>query len=92
MKSWYQSKTVIFNLIMTVVLFAPIIAAAAEAVTPQMAVLIDSIAGLITGLGNVVLRVWFTDAPIATPQARAKQRARLDAQIEARQDELQRLY
>jgi asparagine N-glycosylation enzyme membrane subunit Stt3 len=75
MKQWYESKTVIFNIVMTIVMAVPVIAAAYKAVTPEAAVLIDSIAGLITGLGNIMLRVWFTDTPIDTPKARAARTA-----------------
>jgi len=72
MKPWYDSKTLWFNVVMTIVLAAPVIAAATEALSPERAVLIDAIAGLVTGLGNIFLRVWFTDTPIDTPKARAK--------------------
>lgn len=75
MKQWYESKTLWFNVVMTIVMAAPVIAASASALTPQQVVLIDSIAGLVTGLGNVFLRVWFTDMPIETPKARAKAEA-----------------
>jgi hypothetical protein len=50
---------------------APVIASAADALSPEQAVLIDSIAGLVTGLGNVFLRVWFTDTPIDNAKMRA---------------------
>ena len=72
MKKVYNSKVVWFNIIMLVVLAAPQIASAYKAVSPAQAVLIDTVAGLVTGIGNVVLRVWFTDMPIDTPKARAK--------------------
>jgi hypothetical protein len=70
MKLWYESKTLWFNALMTIVFAVPVIAASAEALSPEQAVLINSIAALITGLGNVFLRVWFTDTPIDTPRMR----------------------
>lgn len=54
MKKWYTSKTVWFNVITGVVgataLFAGVI-------NPQ-------VLSVITGVGNVIIRVFFTDAPI----------------------------
>lgn len=72
MKQWYQSKTLWFNAIMTVVMAAPVIAAAIEALSPEQAVLIDAIAGLVTGLGNIFIRVWFTEGPIDSARMRAR--------------------
>lgn len=71
MKPWHESKTLWFNVVMTVVMAVPVIAASAKALSPEVAVLIDSVAGLITGLGNVFLRVWFTDTPIDNAKMRA---------------------
>jgi hypothetical protein len=72
MKKFYVSKTVWFNIIMTIVMAIPVIAAATKNLDPNMAVLVDSIAALVTGLGNIILRIWFTDTAIDTPKARAK--------------------
>ena len=72
MKPFYKSSTVWFNIVMTIVMAIPVIAAAYKSISPEQAVFVDSIAGLITGLGNIFLRVWFTDnVPIDTPKARA---------------------
>ena len=71
MKPFYQSKTVIFNFLMTIIMAVPIIASAYGKLQPEAAVLADSIAGLIVGLGNIVLRVWFTDTPIDNAKMRA---------------------
>jgi len=76
MKDWYNSKVLWFNVVMTVVMAVPIIAAAYKALSPEQAVLIDAVGGLVAGLGNIFLRVWFTEVPIDTPKARAKQEAR----------------
>ena len=70
MKAWYESKTLWFNFIMTIVLAVPIIATATKNLDPNAAVLIDSVAGLVAGLGNILLRVWFTDTPIDNPKMR----------------------
>jgi hypothetical protein len=86
MKPWYQSKTLWLNLIAVVVGVAPIIAANAKVIAPEQAAAIDSIVGTLVGVGNVVLRVWFTDTPIATPKAEAKLAARLE---DERMDSLQ---
>lgn len=49
-KKWYESKTVWFNAIMTVILTAKLFNTETTA--------------LIAGVGNVILRVWFTDKKI----------------------------
>jgi hypothetical protein len=75
MKLAQDSKTVWFNVIMTLILATPPILAAFKAMSPEQAVFADSVGTLIIGLGNVVLRVWFTEVPIATTPdqvARAK--------------------
>jgi hypothetical protein len=72
MKAWYSSKTLWFNVTMTIVMSVPVIATSVKAMEPAEAVLIDSVAGVIAGLGNIFLRVWFTDTPIDTPKAQAK--------------------
>lgn len=77
-KAFYESKTVIFNIVMTIILAVPIIAAAYKALSPEEAVLIDSVAGLITGLGNIVLRVWFTDTGIESRGAKEAKQAVVD--------------
>ena len=56
MKEWYQSKTVHFNLIMTVVMISEF----AQSIHPEWI----SVTALIAGVGNIVLRVWFTDTEI----------------------------
>jgi len=67
MKAWYSSKTLWFNVIMTLVMGIPVIASAYKAMSPEQAVLADAIAGLITGLGNIFIRVWFTEEKIENP-------------------------
>lgn len=70
MKKWYESKVVIFNIVAMVIMAAPIIATSAKALEPNAATLIDSIVALVVGIGNVVLRVWFTDTPIDVQKMR----------------------
>lgn len=67
MKSWKKSKTIWFNVLMIVLGAAPIIAESAKVLTPGSAAVIDSVLGLVAGIGNVVLRVVFTETAIATP-------------------------
>lgn len=61
-KKWYQSTTVWFNVIVTIVSIAT---------SFQGVATFDKYAELLTGvvvIGNVILRVWFTSQPIlATP-------------------------
>ena len=61
-KPWYTSKTVWFNVIMTIILVAEII--------PQILPFIPEEARYISvgvfAVGNIILRVWFTDTPIQT--------------------------
>jgi len=56
-KKWYQSKTVWFNVIMTVTDAAALMA---ETVPEPYKV------GLLAlhGFGNIVLRIWFTDTEV----------------------------
>lgn len=49
-KPWWKSKTLYFNAITTVVGLAGLVP--------------DPIAMGVAGVGNVVLRTWFTEAPI----------------------------
>lgn len=60
MKQWYASKTIWFNLIMTVVGTA----AAVQTVYTQLSD--QSIMALVLTqtMGNLILRIWFTDSKI----------------------------
>lgn len=80
-KAFYASKTFWFNILMTVVMAIPVILAAYKAMRPEEAVFADSIAGLITGLGNVVLRVWFTDSGIASTGAQEAKARKADEDL-----------
>lgn len=60
MKKWYESKTVWYNLIMTVI----DIAALVQEVYTDVPEWVLLGAAMIHGSGNVVLRIWFTDKPI----------------------------
>jgi len=59
MKKWYQSKTIWFNSIMTLVDTAAFL----EAV-PGLPEWLPVVALLVHGIGNIILRVWFTSEPI----------------------------
>lgn len=58
---WFESKTIWFNIIVTVL---------GIAASLQSIATFDKYAqvlGLVTVIGNVILRVWFTNTVIATP-------------------------
>lgn len=57
MKAWYQSKTVWFNIVMTVVGASAALAGSFPQWAPWL--------GGVTVVGNVVLRVWFTSQPVS---------------------------
>ena len=78
MKPVYKSKTVWLNVLALVIGIAPIIAENFKLIEPGWALAIDSILSLVVGIANVVLRVWVTDTPIATPKAEAKLAEQLD--------------
>ena len=59
---WYQSKTVWFNVIMT--LLGVIASIQGMPFFDKYAVLL----GLVTVFGNTILRVWFTNSSIASSQ------------------------
>ena len=67
MKPWYESKTVWFNLITMLLAIFPIVGAFVKVIEPSTAVIIDAVLAMVAGIGNVILRVWFTDVPIETP-------------------------
>lgn len=56
MKSIWASKTIWFNIIMTLVT----VATALQGLFPEWA----PILGTILVIGNVILRIWFTEQPI----------------------------
>ena len=59
MKSWFQSKTVWFNLLTM---------AAAIFLLPQITHVISPDTALLAqGIVNIILRVWFTSEPIDAP-------------------------
>ena len=63
-KDWYRSKIVLFNVLMLVLGVAPVIAESTKVIAPGYAAVIDAVLALVTGVGNVVLRVWYTDTAI----------------------------
>jgi hypothetical protein len=65
MKTLLESKTVWFNVIMLILGSLPIIATFVKAIKPEVAGLIDSVLALITGIGNLILRIYFTEVPIS---------------------------
>ncbi len=59
MKNWYQSKTVWFNVVMTII---DILALAADLKIGGSAAVVYL--GFAQGIGNIILRVWFTDTGV----------------------------
>jgi len=57
-KKWYESKTIWFNIIMT-------ISGIAVVITPHIPEKWAALTMSIQGIGNLVLRVWFTSATIS---------------------------
>lgn len=60
-KTWWQSKTVWLNALLTVIGAASFFAEPKN--DPVLTV--PSISAAVVGVGNIALRVWFTAAPIA---------------------------
>ncbi len=60
MKSWYNSKTVWFNVIMTVLDIAAFLQ-----ITYPTNEKIGVASILAHGIGNIILRVWFTDQAVS---------------------------
>lgn len=58
MKAWYASKTIWFNVVLSVLG----VAAALQGSFPEWGIWL----GAVTTIGNVILRIWFTDKPIGT--------------------------
>jgi Mg2+/citrate symporter len=61
-KQWYHSKTIWFNVIMT-------ISGIAVVVTPHVPEQWTALTMSIQGIGNLVLRVWFTSSSISNEPA-----------------------
>jgi len=59
-KAWFQSKTVWFNLIMTVLGVITLL----QGTFPQY----STIFVLLTGIGNLILRIYFTNTTISAGQ------------------------
>jgi hypothetical protein len=57
---WYRSKTLWFNVVMTVIGISTVLASVPTFDKYAVAI------GLVTTIGNVILRVWFTKTNIAT--------------------------
>lgn len=62
MKKWYQSKTVWFNVIVTA------IALATELSNAQLPVSLLKVYATVITLGNIILRVFFTEKPIGSEE------------------------
>lgn len=60
-KYLWESKTVIFNIIMMLILVAEAIPALDIPGAPEW---LGVAAGVVTVVGNIILRVWFTDQPV----------------------------
>ena len=64
-KKWYESKTIWFNIIMT-------ISGVAVVITPHIPEKWAALTMSIQGIGNLVLRVWFTSATISSAPVESK--------------------
>lgn len=62
-KFLWESKTVIFNVVMMLVLIADALPALDIPGAPEW---LGVAAGAVAVVGNIILRVWFTDQPIVT--------------------------
>ena len=56
-KLWYESKTVLFNILSTIVMVASFVGDVHESVS--------AVTVMVAGIGNIILRVWFTDKEVA---------------------------
>lgn len=64
MKQWYESKTVWFNIIAAILGVLPVIGAYIKVISPDAATITDATIVFLAGIGNVILRIYFTDTPI----------------------------
>ncbi len=64
-KMWYESKTVWFNIVLTVLGVVPIVGAFMKLLYPDAAMVIEGVLAMVAGIGNLILRVWFTEAPLS---------------------------
>ena len=55
-KLWYESKTVLFNILTTIVMVASFVGDVHESVS--------AVTVMVAGIGNIILRVWLTDTAI----------------------------
>ncbi len=55
-KKWWESKTIWFNVVMTIVDIA--------ALSSVVTFISPEVAALIQGIGNIILRVWFNNVTI----------------------------
>jgi len=60
-KNWWESKIVILNALMTVIGGLTLVADTLTN-TPQLT--IPGVLMLVAGIGNVIIRIWFTDSSI----------------------------
>lgn len=70
-----KSRTLWFNLAMTLLATIPVIIAAAKVLTPTYAAGIEAVLAVVTTAGNTYLRL-ITDAPLDTPAMRTKWEAK----------------
>lgn len=61
-KKWWESKTVWYNIVMTAVLSAAFLQEGVPVPTWVKSVLVA-----VEGVGNIVLRVWFTNRAVTKP-------------------------
>ena len=59
-KKWYESKTIWFNIVMTVLQVVNLLISLTD--DPRMTASLVAV----QTIGNIVLRVWFTSVPVGT--------------------------
>lgn len=67
-----KSKTLWFNIITLILLTIPIILTAIKTIEPGWGLIADAVGTLILGIGNMVIRVFWTDKPLDTVRNRAR--------------------
>ncbi len=63
-KYFLYSKTLIFNVIMLVLGILPLLAEVLKVTLPASAAVIDMWVAFVIGVGNLVIRIFFTEGPI----------------------------
>jgi hypothetical protein len=64
-KKWYQSKVVWLGVLTTLLGVFPLINEYVKVIAPAALITVEASLTLIAGIVTVILRIWFTDQPIA---------------------------